>query len=212
MYEWCDIHQIKMFASLKQKIKEETGNDVCAATTAFPAHRRSSSILSNLSNNNNNNHSDSATDLSQNGSVTSSLHSNGTYLNNNNNNINSINNNGIPNRFTTITSQLDQLNAIICQKNDEIVELIDKLQESEVKFTKLSTEYDALVEIKDRLEQSNSQIENALKVAQEQKELIHNEQDKIQNLQSQEITKLKNLLHFREQACVAKEKQFSFFI
>lgn len=195
------IYRIKMFASLKQKIKEETGNDVCAATAAFPAHRRSSSIFSNLSNNNN--HSGSATDLSQNGSVSSSLHSNGTYLNNNNN-INSINNNNnsIPNRFTTITSQLDQLNGIICQKNDEIVELIDKIQEVEAKCTKLSSECDALAAIRDRLEQSNSQLEDALKVAQEQKELIHSEQDKIQNLQAQEITKLKNLLHFREQACV----------
>lgn len=208
MFVCAKIHQPKMFATLKQKIKEETGNDVCATATAFPAHRRSSSILSNLSNtnsNNINNHSGSTTDLSQNGSVTSSLHSNGTYLNNNNNinSINNNNNNSIPNRFTTITTQLDHLNGIICQKNDEIVELIDKLQESEAKFTKLSTEYDALVAIKDRLEQSNRDVEDALKVAQEQKELIHSEQDKIQNLQAQDITKLKNLLHFREQACEA---------
>lgn len=32
-----------------------------------------------------------------------------------------------------------------------------------------------------------------------QKELIYDEQDKIQNLQAQEIAKLKNLLNFREQ-------------
>lgn len=187
-----------MFTSLKQKIKEETGNDVCAATV-HPAHRRSSSILSNLSNNNNN-HSGSATDLSLNGSVSSSLHSNGNYLNNNHSSVN--NNNHIPNRFTAITSQIDQLNGIICQKNDEIAELIEKLSDAETKFTKLSTDYGELVAIKERFEQSNCHLEDAFKVAQEQKELIHNEQDKIQNLQSQEITKLKNLLHFREQEAI----------
>lgn len=188
-----------MFASLKQKIKEETGNDVCAAAV-FPVHRRSSSIMSNLSINNNN-HSGSATDLSLNGSVSSSVQSNGNYLNSNNSiNSNNNNTNHIPNRFTSITAQIDQLNGTICQKNDEIVELIDKLTESEAKFAKLSIDYGELVAIKERFAQTNNQLEDAYKVAQEQKELIHNEQDKIQNLQSQEITKLKNLLHFREQA------------
>lgn len=32
-----------------------------------------------------------------------------------------------------------------------------------------------------------------------QKELIYDEQDKIQNIQLQEISKLKSLLHFREE-------------
>lgn len=186
-----------MFTSLKQKIKEETGNDVCA-TAAYPAHRRSSSILSNLSNNNN--HGGSATDLSLNGSVSSSLQSNGNYLINNNS---ITNNNHIPNRFTAITSQIDQLNGIICQKNDEIVELNDKLNAADTKFAKLSSDYDELVALKERCEQSNCQLEDAVKTAHEQKELIHNEQDKIQNLQSQEITKLKNLLHFREQVSIS---------
>lgn len=192
-----------MFTTLKQKIKEETGNDVCAAAT-FPAHRRSSSILSNLSNQNTN-HSSSATDLSPNGSISSSIQSNGTYLNNNNNS-SSINNN-IPNRFTAITSQIDQLNGVIQQKNDEIHDLLDKLNGSEAKFTKLSTEHAALLATKGNLEQKIGQLEDTLKSAheqnrlcQEQKESIHSEQDKIQNLQAQEITKLKNRLHFREQA------------
>lgn len=171
-----------MFTSLKNKIREETGNDVCAQHPAFSSHRRNSLSLNNFNNNNNN-----IIDTSLNGAYTPSPHSSNGTLNNN------------QQRFTTIISPIDQLNAIITQKNEEITTLIEKLNESDGKFTKLSTEYDDICAVKDRLEKSNSILEDALKVAQEQKELIHNEQDKIQNLQAQEISKLKSLLHFREQ-------------
>lgn len=176
-----------MFTSLKNKIREETGNDVCASHPAFTSNRRNSLSVNNLNNNNNNIIIDS-----QNGAVNSN--GNATF-NNNNNNINA----NQQQRFTTITSPIDQLNAIIAQKNDEINQLIKRLNESEATLTKLSTEHDESMQIKDRLEKSNGILKDALKVAQEQKELIHTEQDKIQNLQAQEISKLKSLLHFREQ-------------
>ncbi|XP_031622115.1 golgin subfamily A member 1 [Contarinia nasturtii] len=173
-----------MFTSLKNKIREETGNDVCAQHPAFSSNRRNSLSLNNFNNNNN------IIDTSQNGAYTPSLHSSNGTLNNS------------QQRFTTINSPIDQLNAIIAQKNEEITTLIEKLNESDAKFTKLFTEYDAIAAIKDRLEKSNNILEDALKVAQEQKELIHSEQDKIQNLQAQEISKLKSLLHFREQEAI----------
>lgn len=169
-----------MFTSLKNKIREETGNDVCASHPAFTSHRRNSLSVNSLNNNNN------IIDTNQNGTV------NGNMMLNNN-----------QQRFNTIISPIDQLNAIISQKNDEINELIEKLNESDATLTKLTTEHDELTEIKERLEKSNSILEDAVRVAQEQKELINCEQDKIQNLQSQEISKLKSLLHFREQVRIS---------
>lgn len=166
-----------MFTSLKNKIREETGNDVCAQHPAFSSNRRNSLSLNNFNNNNNiDDH-------------------NAPYI--------SYNMNGTPNNnqhcFANTNSPIDQLNAVITQKNDEINQLIDKLKESDVKYRNLSSEYDEMVGEKDRLEKSNNMLEDALKKTQEQKELIHSEQDKIQNLQSQEISKIKSLLHFREQ-------------
>lgn len=169
-----------MFTSLKNKIREETGNDVCASHPAFTSHRRNSLSVNSLNNNNNNNNN--IIDTNQNGTV------NGNAMHNSN-----------QQRFTTIISPIDQLNVIIAQKNDEINQLIEKLNESDATLTKLTTEHDELTAIKDQLEKSNSILEDAVKVAQEQKELIYCEQDKIQNLQAQEISKLKSLLHFREQ-------------
>lgn len=174
-----------MFTSLKNKIREETGNDVCASHPAFTSHRRNSLSVNNLNNNNN-----IIIDTSQPGAFNGTT----TTLNNNNNNSNPQ-----QPRFSANISPIDQLNGIIAQKNDEINQLIEKLTESDATLTKLSTECNDLAGAKDRLEKSNSILEDALKVAQEQKELIHSEQDKIQNLQAQEISKLKSLLHFREQ-------------
>lgn len=156
-----------MFTSLKNKIREETGNDVCAAHPAFSSHRRNSLSLNNFNSN-------STINSNQNGVVTQQRH-------------------------TTIISPIDQLNAVIAQKNEEIGQLTEQLHNAEAKFTKLSTEHDELLALKDRLEKSNCLLDDALKVAQTQKELINSEQDKIQNLQAQEISKLKSLLHFREQ-------------
>lgn len=167
-----------MFASLKNKIKEETGNDVCAPNSTYSTIRRSSSILSNLNDNDN----------EMNSNVTlPATHSNGIPLNNN------------QHRFSAIVSPIDQLNGVINKKNDEIIQLIEKLNDSETKFTKLSNDYDELVEVKNGLEKRTNILEGSLKTTKEQRELIHGEQDKIQNLQAHEISKLKNLLHFREQ-------------
>lgn len=49
------------------------------------------------------------------------------------------------------------------------------------------------------LEQEKFDLEESLKICQLQKEMLSDETDKIQNLQHQEINKLKNLLLFREQ-------------
>lgn len=156
-----------MFTSLKNKIREETGNDVCSAHPAFSSHRRNSLSLNNFNNN-------SIINTNQNVAITQQ-------------------------RLSTIISPIDQLNAVIAQKNDEIGQLVEKLHNADAKLTKLSTEHDELLALKDRLEKSNCLLDDALKVAQTQKELINTEQDKIQNLQAQEISKLKSLLHFREQ-------------
>lgn len=166
-----------MFTSLKNKIREETGNDVCVTLPTLSSHRRNSLILNNFNNNNNN------VDSSPNSSIASQTPS-------------GVNNQP---RFSSIISPIDQLNDVITKKNVEISDLIEKLNESDAKFNKLSTQNEELLEVNKRLDKNNKSLADALKIAQEQKEQIHDEQDKIQNLQAQEISKLKSLLHFREQ-------------
>lgn len=175
-----------MFTSLKNKIKEETGNDVCGTNPTVPssAHRRNSLSLNNFNNNNNN------IDTGHNGAFINPLNGINNHLEH------------LPQRSSTIISPIDQLNAVIIRKNAELTALNDKLNAIETKFAQLTTEFNDLFTSKQQLEKTNAILEGALRVAQDQKELIHSEQDKIQNLQSQEISKLKSLLHFREQVCV----------
>lgn len=167
-----------MFTSLKNKIREETGNDVCVTLPTLSTHRRNSLILNNLNNNNNN------VEPSQNGSVTSPSLDGGSETSSNSH------------RFSTKLPP--QFNDVLNQKNAEIADLTDKLNESDSTASKLLSDNEKLLETNARLEKSNKSLADALKVAQEQKELIHDEQDKIQNLQAQETSKLKSLLHFRE--------------
>lgn len=83
-----------------------------------------------------------------------------------------------------------------------------QLHELTEKYDSLLNDYEQVMADKDRLEKTNEILDEALKVAQVQKELIYNEQDKIQNIQLEEISKLKNLLHFREQ--VSKSHHLTF--
>lgn len=55
-----------------------------------------------------------------------------------------------------------------------------------------------------RLETANVLLEESLRLAQEQKDLITDEHDKIENLQHKENVKLKNLLLFKDQEAVDK--------
>lgn len=71
--------------------------------------------------------------------------------------------------------------------------------EFEKKYSELSKNYENLADEKERLEKANELLEESVRVAQQQKDLICEEQDQVQNAQLQEISKLKNLLLFREQ-------------
>lgn len=86
--------------------------------------------------------------------------------------------------------------------------MLGQLSELTGKYDSLLSDYEQMMADKDRLEKTNEILEEALKVAQVQKELIYNEQDKIQNIQLEEISKLKSLLHFREQVNVRIPVQF----
>lgn len=166
-----------MFATLKNKIKEETGND---ASNLIAALNRSNSMILN----NNSKNLENCKKANGNASATTAANQ--------------------PNQFTStsamVGSPIDQLNAIISQKKAEIATLNDKLNEAQTVIDQLADDKAELTATVQRLENENHILEETVKVAQVQKELIHSEQDKIQNLQSQEITKLKSLLHFREQA------------
>lgn len=119
----------------------------------------------------------------------------------------SLSNNGNGSATTSLnTTNNSQMYASVTdemeQNKQEIAALNTQLREFSGKYDTLLTEYEEMMADKDRIEKSNEILEEALKVAQVQKELIYNEQDKIQNIQLEEISKLKSLLHFREQACV----------
>ncbi|XP_037033320.1 golgin subfamily A member 1 isoform X2 [Bradysia coprophila] len=85
------------------------------------------------------------------------------------------------------------------QKEAELSALRAQFNDINCKYNDLSKRYNILQDDMERLEKANELLEESVKVSQVQKELIYDEQDKIQNLQAQEIAKLKNLLNFREQ-------------
>lgn len=177
-----------MFTTLKKKIKEETGNDVASVPVCNQTRRNSLQrsqphslvhsefIDRNLSDNSNGSGESSA--YYQNDSISS------TSL--------------ASNKFTC-GSPIEKLNAIIEEKSNAIETLQTQLNDLTKKYDTLLTDYDQMMAEKDRNEKSMKILEEALKVAQIQKEIIYSEQDKIQNFQLEEISKLKNLLHYREQ-------------
>lgn len=69
-------------------------------------------------------------------------------------------------------------------------------------MTALKLSHSELAEEKTRLETSNVLLEESLRLAQEQKDMITDEHDKIQNLQHKENEKLKSLLLFKDQEAV----------
>lgn len=84
-----------------------------------------------------------------------------------------------------------------------------ELSATKSQFMEISAQYHAardqirtMEDDKTRLEEANKLLEESLKVAQVQKDLLCEEQDKIQNMQLQEISKLRNMLLFREQEAV----------
>ncbi|XP_073846388.1 golgin 97 [Musca autumnalis] len=138
-----------MFASLKNKIKEETGSEV---NSGIAPHQRSM-IHSNASNNNNNRLKSR---------VSSSI---------------------------SITSNNDET------QNEQISALRQEI-------TNYQTRLQQLQEEKLRVEKTNEILLETVKVAQTQKDIYCEEQEKIQNMQQNEIEKLRNLLSFREQEAV----------
>lgn len=69
-------------------------------------------------------------------------------------------------------------------------------------ITNLQGRIQQLQEEKLRVEKTNEILLETVKVAQTQKDIYCEEQEKIQNMQQTEIEKLRNLLSFREQEAV----------
>ncbi|XP_058825805.1 golgin subfamily A member 1 [Topomyia yanbarensis] len=145
-----------MFASLKNKIKEETGSDV----TSLPSR----------------------------GSQAGSSGATQRY------------HRSRPESFTSMTS-MDEL-SLFEQQEAELSATRIQLQELACQFNEIREQKRLLEEEKVRLENANRLLEESLKVAQVQKDLLCEEQDKIQNLQQQDISKLRSMLLFREQEAV----------
>ncbi|XP_052870772.1 uncharacterized protein LOC128276345, partial [Anopheles cruzii] len=133
-----------MFASLKNKIKEETGNDV-APLSVIRSRRHAESLTS--------------------------------------------------------ASSIDEL-SVLEQKDAELSATRVELQELANHLHGFREQVRLLEESKAGLEQANKALEEKLHASQVQRELQREEQDKIQNFQQQEISKLKSMLLFREQEAV----------
>ncbi|ALC41577.1 cbs [Drosophila busckii] len=148
-----------MFATLKNKIKEETGEDV-STSPSQPLQR---------------------------------------YANNNNNNYR------IRSRRVSINSNFaDELGVGVggggaYNESEQLCQLRSQCNELSSKVANLSQGLQQLQEEKIRVDKTNEILLETVKVAQTQKDIYCEEQEKIQNLQQVEIDKLKNLLGFREQ-------------
>ncbi|XP_058057480.1 golgin subfamily A member 1 [Anopheles bellator] len=133
-----------MFTSLKNKIKEETGNDV-APISVTRSRRHAESLTS--------------------------------------------------------ASSIDEL-SVLEQKDAELSATRVELQELANLLHGFREQVRLLEESKTVLEQTNKALEEKLHASQVQRDLQREEQDKIQNFQQQEISKLKSMLLFREQEAV----------
>ncbi|XP_055609734.1 trichohyalin [Uranotaenia lowii] len=138
-----------MFASLKNKIREETGSDVSSLPPIGTGQRLQRSRGESL----------------------------------------------------TSMASMDEL-GLLEQKDAELSATRIQLQEVSIQANELREHIRQLEEEKQRLEEANKLLEESMKVAQVQKDLLCEEQDKIQNLQQSEISKLKSMLLFREQEAV----------
>ncbi|XP_017016921.1 golgin subfamily A member 1 [Drosophila kikkawai] len=144
-----------MFATLKNKIKEETGEDV--ANAANQPHQR-----------NNNNYRLRSRRVSVNSNSADDVGGGGGLY-----------------------SESEQL----CQLRSQCNELTTKV-------STITQGMHQLQEEKTRVDKTNEILLESVRVAQTQKDMYCEEQEKIQNLQQIEIDKLKNLLSFREQESV----------
>ncbi|XP_034109310.1 golgin subfamily A member 1 isoform X2 [Drosophila albomicans] len=150
-----------MFATLKNKIKEETGDDVSTSTSQ--PHQRH---LNNNTNNNNNNYR-------------------------------------LRSRRISINSNFaDDVGGGIYNESEQLCQLRGQCNELTSRVSSLSQSLQQLQEEKTRVDKTNEILLESVRVAQTQKDIYCEEQEKIQNLQQVEIDKLKNLMGFREQEAV----------
>ncbi|EDW72054.1 uncharacterized protein Dwil_GK10646 [Drosophila willistoni] len=133
-----------MFATLKNKIKEETGEDV--------------NSTSGGGNNNNNNY-----------------------------------------RYRLRSRRVSINSNSADDESEQLAHLRSQCNELTTKVSTLTQSLQQLQEEKLRVDKTNEILLESVRVAQTQKDIYCEEQEKIQNLQQMEIDKLKNLLSFREQ-------------
>lgn len=86
----------------------------------------------------------------------------------------------------------------ISSQNSSIDEL-SKIEEKECEITSLKIELAEARSLIQSLEDEKKFLQSSIKAGQAQKEMLYDETDKIQNVQNQEIAKLKSMLLFREQ-------------
>lgn len=97
------------------------------------------------------------------------------------------------------SSKASSENVEIDSRSSEKEPLQCQLDDLRKKYDLLLGGYDKALAEKAHVEKTNAILEEALKVAQIQKEFIFSEHEKTDNVRLEEISKLKNLLHFREQ-------------
>jgi len=87
-------------------------------------------------------------------------------------------------------------------QSEQLCQLRSQCNELTTKLSAVTQGLQQLQEEKTRVDKTNEILLESVRVAQTQKDIYCEEQEKIQNLQQIEIDKLKNLLSFREQESV----------
>ncbi|XP_037949598.1 golgin subfamily A member 1 isoform X2 [Teleopsis dalmanni] len=115
--------------------------------------------------------------------------------------LNHTNNNRTRSRFASnasINSTNDDA-LFVGSNSEQLSSLRSQCNDLTTKVADLMTQLQSTSEEKSRVEKTNEILLETVKVAQTQKDLYCDEQEKIHNLQQCEIEKLKNLLSFKEQ-------------
>lgn len=89
---------------------------------------------------------------------------------------------------------------------------VENLLQKDAEINSLKTELVHARSVIQTLEEDKSSLESSIKAGQVQKEIFYDETDKIQNVQQQEIVKLKSMLLFREQVSDKSDQHGSVFL
>lgn len=110
-----------------------------------------------------------------------------------------FNNNNIRGGRHSSTVSISSIDEAASSTTSEITSMRSQVKDLQSQLQSLNVQLEESNTEKNRLEKANEILLESVKVSQNQKELYCQEQEQIQNIQTDEIEKLRKLLSFREQ-------------